>query len=259
MKKLILGFILSAMVLNSSAAMAHGKTRPAGFDEFFVFMANGVFDPNNPTPGRGAVDCSGLFCDGTSFQRDVMKRDANEIADRAQMAKDFFNRRFGVDVDAPEMADRVIFKSFMTNPDWDYRMYVKGRKTKAKGWEVRDGGFYALITDPQGFTLGGEFEGDFAPANTILFFGEYNVLMNKRKNKELLFEFQSRFIHTINEDGSATFRCELFNEEFGDGYAIVSTDNFTREDGMVQGRGRGRNVLTFPAYITTVEGQKVDQ
>lgn len=258
MKKLLIGFTLVTALLSSTLSFADfgkRKVKPAGFDQFFVFMANGVFDPNNPNPGSGAVNCDGLFCDGYYFQSVTMGRSDQEIIEREKMAKDFFNSRFGFDVDSSEFEGRVFFSSFMTNPDWDYRMYVKGTKTKATGWPVRDGGFYALVTDPEGVTLGGDFEGQHAPFNAIVFFGEYNVLLNDRrkKNKEMVIRFQSRIIHQINEDGSAQLRCQLFNDKFGEGYAIVSLDNSLRSDGMIQ--GRGRNVLTFPPFSSTVDGQ----
>lgn len=257
MRKLTFGFILSVLMLNSAVAFSENAARPAGYDQFIVFMANGVFDPNDPNPQPGAESCNGLFCDGTGFQRDVMGRDEFAIAAREQMAKDFFFTRFGLDSDDPAMEGRLFFSSFMTNPDWDYRAYVMGSKTSSKGWPVRDGGFYTLVTDPNGIDMGGEFEGHHAPFNSIMFFGEYNILIKEPgKDQEMVLRFQSRVIHVIGADGNATFRCQIFNDELGEGYAIVATDNFLTEDGMVQ--GRGRNVITFPPFVSTVEGERVE-
>lgn len=255
MKSIFSSVLVAVLISMSCKSIAHDNKRgvPAGFDGFLVYMANGVFDPDDPNPQPGLENCAGLFCDGGYFQREIMGRSDYEVELHEQAAKDFFRTRFGLDVDDPSLAGRIEYVSFMTRPNWDYRMYVKNSKTRAEGWQVRDGGYNIRIIDPDGIDLGGESAGRHAPFNSVVFFGEYNILLKKRskgKDKELVIEFRSATVHQIQDDGSVMLRCELFSELFGSGYAIVTLDNIEREDGLIQ--GRGRNVLTFPPFIETI-------
>lgn len=253
MKSMIASALITGLVSMSSVSMAdNGKGVPAGFDGFLVYMANGVYDPSAPSPQPGLENCEGLFCDGGYFQREIMGRSEYQIQQKRQEVKDFFITRFGLDVDDPALAGRIEFMSFMTRPNWDYRAYVMNSKTSASGWKVRDGGYTMRVIDPAGIDLGGEFIGRHAPFNSVMFSGEYNILLKDRpkgKDKELVIQFRSATFHHINNDGSVMLRCELYNEELGSGYAIVTLDNIVRDDGLVQ--GRGRNVLTFPPFIQT--------
>jgi len=260
MKSMIASALLTGLVSVSSVSMADNeKGVPAGFDGFLVYMANGVYDPSVQSPQPGLENCEGLFCDGGYFQRDIMGRSEYQIQQKKQEAKDFFRTRFGLDVEDPALAGRIVFTSFMTRPNWDYRAYVMDSKTRAEGWKVRDGGYNVRVIDPAGIDLGGEFLGRHAPFNSVMFSGEYNILLKDRQegeDKELVIEFRSATFHQINDDGSVMLRCELYNKELGSGYAIVTLDNIVRKDGLVQ--GRGRNVLTFPPFIQT-NGTQVKQ
>lgn len=221
---------------------------PKGFDHYMVLMAGGVLDLAESNPAPGVTGCAGLFCDGEFFQREIMGRDDAALAEFTDEAKAFFEERFGVQVDAPELGGRISFGLFMTNPDWHYRMYTaSGERTPAEGWPVRDGGYMLMVLDPDGLALGGEFEGTIAPAGSVMFYGNYNILVGKGpRADELVMLFKSTRPAQIQADGSVSLLCELEHEKWGSGFGAVNVANVPLTGTLVQ--GVGRNVLTFPRY-----------
>ncbi|HBK55012.1 MAG TPA: hypothetical protein DDZ76_01790 [Xanthomonadales bacterium] len=237
-----------ALGLTASVAAAPPKPSPEGFDHYMVLMAAGTLDLSVSEPAPGVTGCNGLFCDGEYFQRVIMGRDDAELALFTEDAKDFFAARFGIDVDDPTLAGRISFGLFMTNPDWQYRMYTSSdTRTPSTGWPVRDGGYVLMVMDPEGVELGGEFEGSVAAAGSVMFYGNYNILIGKgRATEELVMLFKSSRPAQIQPDGSVALLCELEHEDWGSGFAAVSVANVPLAGNLVQ--GVGRNVLTFPRY-----------
>src|SRR5918995_5800330 len=86
--------ILSASLLVASvslvgAAGSSGAPTPAGFDPYLVYMANGVFDPNaEPATLPGEI-----------FHQEVMGRTPAEMAAQEALARQFFEQRFGLNLD----------------------------------------------------------------------------------------------------------------------------------------------------------------
>lgn len=248
-KKILRNAILAISLgwMGSASAMSPTPT-PEGFDHYMVLMAAGVLDLAEPNPAPGVTGCAGLFCDGEFFQREIMGRDDAALAEFTAQAAAFFEDRFGVWVDDPALAGRISFGLFMTNPDWQYRMYTSSdSRTPAAGWPVRDGGYVLMVLDPDGIALGGEFEGSVAPAGSVMFYGNYNILIGKGASAdELVMLFKSSRPAQIQADGSVSLLCELEHEQWGSGFAAVSVANVPLTDTLVQ--GVGRNVLTFPRY-----------
>src|SRR5215213_5999785 len=76
----------------------------------------------------------------------------------------------------PSTHEGVMFESFMSDPHNEYRAYViSGQEVPPENWVVRDGGRMVTVTDPEGITLGGEYEGMIVSVDTVLVFGDYNI------------------------------------------------------------------------------------
>ena len=249
-------YLLSIVILfyNTAHSYAHeSKKIPDGFTQYLVFIADGIIDTSDSSPVDGITNCDGMFCDGDYFQEVIMQRDSYEIEAFKNQAIEFFITRFGIDPYDPQLAGRIVFRDFMTNPQWGYRLQTfAGHKVDSDGWQVRDGGYTIIFTDPNGVPLGGAFSGHIAKMNQAIFFGNYNVLSETNQNSslkkesgklQLIMGFQSIELANILEDGSMNFRCEVTHEQWGKGLAFGHVWN-----GEIDGiklQGRGRNVITF--------------
>lgn len=239
---LLFGLVSGSMAFAQSDDA--GVPAPTGFNHMLVYMADGVYDPN---------DADYTAPDGDYFLQEVMGRSETEIADHRQAAIDFFQERFGVDVVNDE---RVEFTSFMVDPRNEYRLYVKANTdVPSEGWVVRDGGWRMSVTDPEGITLGGEFDGVQVPQGSFGVFGEYNIDVASGSDspfavqpQEIIIHYQSGSLIEPGSDG-IMFRCELFYGDYDDvdaprGLAQGISAPQTTEDGLTQ--ANIRNVLTFP-------------
>ncbi len=183
---------------------------PVGWDAYLTMMQNGEFDPATPNPD--VPGCFQFFCDGDFFQTEVMQRTPGETAAVEQDAKMFFLTRFGIDVDAPDLAGRIFFRSFYQDPRVNQRVYaMSDRIVPTSGWKVRDGGFIIFLLDPNGVELGGEFDGQVAPAGTFLVYGEYNIAARKPgPPSEIVISYRSgSLVGTSNVNSLTSFSCEL--------------------------------------------------
>ena len=255
-KKIALYTVGAILSFASVASYAKSSvTTPDGFDTVLLYMGTGIFDPSVSEPRPGLTDCEGLFCGGDYFQKEVMNRTESETAEIAMEAKAFFLERCGIDVDSVVMEGRVAFDMFTLNPDFEYRLQIAtGMKATSEGWVIRDGGFRLMILDPEGLDLGGEFSGHHADQFNAMFFGNYNILATKQNGKpkeEIIVHYKSRQPAIIAADGSMTFRCDMYNEEWGEGLGLGTLTVEPLEDGRM--RGNARNVLSFPATSTLTD------
>ena len=150
---------------------------PADYDEFGVFTVNGGWVFASPVPGVPNCENS-TICITDKHYTDVMNLTPAEVLTERDKAKEWFVNRFGMDVDDPANAGRLSLFPFTVNPNLDFRAYyISGRHVPSDGYEVRDGGFALAVTDPNGFTMGGDFPGRHIPQNSLVAFGVYNVLI----------------------------------------------------------------------------------
>ncbi len=171
--------LLAAIVAGGSlAGAASGSPAPEGFDRYLVYIADGEYDPADTGPADA----------GDFFQQQIMGRTAEEAAAQEQKARDFFEQRFGITAAHIE-SGAVAFNSSMLNPDWGYTAHtIAGESVPAEGWVVRDGGFSAVVMDPAGFDLGGQYAVEHAgqdlhvPQGTAFAFGDYNILVRDPGN-----------------------------------------------------------------------------
>ncbi|HEY5572218.1 MAG TPA: hypothetical protein VIK64_04300 [Anaerolineales bacterium] len=236
---------LAAFLLTAAGPANPGSPTPNGFDKFLVYMAAGVYDPDEPNPLTPQV-----------FQREIMGRSDEEIAQDRAAAIAFFNERFGLNLTDPGglfttfTQNGVEFSPLAFDPRNEYRAYVVSEeRVPSSGWVVRDGGWRVGVVDPEGITLGGEFAGVHIPQNTSMVFGNYNIqrtLPGGREIEPIIIHYESGgpIIRNADLAGGLMFRCDLFSEEFGEGLAQGISAGVTLPDGRFQ--ANIRNVLTFP-------------
>ena len=224
---------------------------PDGFDNFLVYMAAGTFNPNIPHPT--VPGCVNLFCDGAYFQEKVMGRSPSEIEQEIESAKEFFLERFGADLDSPDSG--MVLNSFFVDPRKEYRAYViSGKRVPSRGYVVRDGGIMAVVVNPEGLVLGGEFEGVWVPPGTAIVFGNYNILVDRtfktpsgrvfKKGSEIVIRYKAAGPIFVTPEGFFEITCELEHEEWGSGLAQGNWKPQLLEDGRI--KSFVRNILTFP-------------
>ncbi len=226
--------LLAGLALPLSVSAQGGDEVPAGFDAFLVYMGNGIYDPNDA--GYSAPD--GMF-----FQQEIMGRSEAEIEQDQANAVAFFSERFGIDVIDNE---DVMFMPFMFDPRNEYRVYVlAGRDVPPEGWVVRDGGWSVAVVNPDGITLGGEYDGVHVPQGSMMVFGDYNI--DVPGEDPIIIHYQSGG-PIIPTDQGIAFHCELISEDFGRGLAQGISAGTVHEDGLFH--ANVRNVLTFPGLPT---------
>ena len=209
LRRVLLAVSLGALCATSASASV--VQAPAGYDAYLTYIQNGVFDPASPHPV--IPGCGGGICDGNYFHSAYMKRNPAQVAALETQAKAFFKRRFGIDVDNPANAGRVVLQRFTLDPRTSYRAYViSGVPVPPEGFAVNDGGFMLAVTDPNGYTLtSGEFIGQKIPAGGFMILGEYQIEV-KRGNRiveTIEISYRSGSFVSRDANGVGHFACEI--------------------------------------------------
>lgn len=232
---LLIASIATLLLLSASLSFAQGiaaHEAPDGFDKMLVYMGTGVFDPD---------DTDYEAPDGDVWHREIMGRSDAEIEQNRDEALAFFSERFGLD---PDTQDGLEFTDFMLDPRMEYRAYVVSEETvPSEGWIVRDGGWRLEVTNPEGVTLGGEFEGTHVPEGAFFVFGEYNIEVPDGEPIIIHYESGSAIVPT---EKGLMFICDLSHPEWGEGLAQGISSPHTLEDERRQ--ANIRNVLTFSGH-----------
>lgn len=245
--RLVLAIVgLVGLLLNVTPATAGGGENenackngckgpyPDGYNGFLVFMATGALPLTDS-----------YFLDGSIFHEQIMKRTPAQIAQNRADALAFFASQFGL-VNADTNPDLAFF-DFYVDPRIEYRAYViSGYKVPTSGFEVHDGGWIAVVTNPNGIVLGGEFPGRQVPAGTVFSFGDYNIERtakgNAPKPDPLVIHYKCKHPLVFTFSGGEVFDCDLESQEFGAGLGQGVTTPLI-EDGYL--KPNGRTVLTF--------------
>lgn len=220
---------------------------PDGHNGFLVIGAN----ENVPLEMVERVD-------GTFFHEEIMGRRGEDLEKHKQEALDFFAKRYGVE-NADASSD-VFFGSFQVEPFSNYKAYiVSDEDVPLSGWVVRDGGWMVQVINPNGLTLGGEFDGEVVPPGTFMVYGDYNIDAGcnhvVRRNgqcydkKEIIMSYQSlRPVlvggPTLPDGLIFSFSCEVYSERWGRGLAQGISQPALTDDGK-NFQYNVRNVITF--------------
>ncbi|MFT5163266.1 MAG: hypothetical protein ACI9FJ_001852 [Alteromonadaceae bacterium] len=240
--------LMSVVILMSQPVAAHDffghptVPAPENAQKYVVFMANGQYHSVD-----GSIMQDGLIAgDGMFFQSQIMQRSEVQIEQNRNEAVSFFQQRFGVDV---LTNDKMLFTGVYVDPRNNLRAYtVSGENAPSDGWEVRDGGWAAFVMAPEGITLGGEFDGVHIPANSVLFYGDYNIKIEREDGSEdeLIFHYKSAAPFVADGFGNGIINCEISHPQYGVGLAsgVVLGELLNDELLMQQ---NVKNVLIFPA------------
>lgn len=230
---------LLILALTGGNCFADGVIKaPADLNKMLVYVSTAPF-----TPVEGTFLVDGMNGDGMHFQKDVLNRTHREIAQNKADAINFFESRFGVSVIDP----KVHFMGYEVLPEVQYRaVIITGENTPSSGWPVHDGGWMAVVMDPQGLDLGGEFAGTHVPAGTMFVFGNY--LISKR-SAPILLNYQAKKPIIPDFTGAFEVACEIFSAKYGNGQAVGGTLPVILPNGQML--INTRNVITFPPFGKT--------
>ena len=226
---------------------------PAGFDDYLVFMADGFYEANTPSPNPAIGGCGAIIpglCDGDYFHEVIMGRTPGEIAALEAEAKAFFLQRFGLDADG----EGLLLVDMMIDPRIQYRVRTaQGRNTGSDGWRIDDGGFMlmTLVPLPLGGELGAQFPGTILPPFSAVLMGNYKLHPNDRGGEfaePIIINYQSNRPMQILFDDAATIQCQLFNSdgEEGQAHGIGTTVTLPGPGDVDFWKFNWRVVLTFP-------------
>ena len=111
-------------------------------------MANGLLDPTDTEYDAPT---------GEDFDRIIMGRNDNEIAERKQLAVDYFKEQFGVDFtnsDSAQDGSVVLFQTY-SDPRWNYRCYkLPNTRVPKSGFIVHDAQWVMAVVGAQATLYG---------------------------------------------------------------------------------------------------------
>ena len=218
---------------DSSTDSAAAAPAPDDYDHYIVYVAGGDYDPNDPDNPQPTLE---------QIQREVWGFSDAEIEAFEADAKAFYLERFGIDADDPANAERILLTTFTADPRARYRVATMSEhEVPTEGWPVSDGALNLVIVDPEGFELGGEFEGQHAPAGSFLSFGRYDIHLDDGEQLPIYFKSVSPIV--VDPYGLGAFLCDLSSETLGEGQAYGVYQLTQQLDGTIS--AYGRNVLTF--------------
>ncbi len=184
------------------------------FDKLLVGVSSSPYDSVDGTFFVGGLANSS----GEHFQRVVMNRTAQEAEANRMEAVEYFADRFGLN--ALDSA-RVIFVGFEMLDGLKYRIIAASEdKVPNSGWKINDGGWVAIVIDPNGYDLK---DGRRVPPGTMFAYGDYLIeksSSNPRDKKNIHFKYRSNQPIIQQADGSFQINCEAFHKKWGEGRII---------------------------------------
>jgi hypothetical protein len=201
--------MLFTLACDQGEAPSNVTPPPDGYSNLVVFIGDGVWNPTDPSYAPPTME---------EIQREHWGFSDADMAQYEADAKAFFVDRYGIDVDDPATADRVMFTSYAADPRMGYRVVsMANRVVPAEGWPINDAAFLLSIVDPAGFELGGEFAGVTVPTGTRVTYGRYHFVPGE--DEPILIDFQSISPYGVDAFGVGAIRCELFSKQLGAGEA----------------------------------------
>ncbi len=252
----ILG-LASVTALASSDTAGPPSPAPTGYVKYLVYIANGVYNPNDPTF---------VAPTGDYFLHTVMGFNDQQIAAWRAKLTTFFQQRFGLDFSQGDTSNNVsITGTFMFDPRNNYRAHtISGMFVPSEGFVVRDGG-WQVVVGPGGAVLHGTYggaQGKLVPEGAVMVYGFYNILVeptsatasgsnsHQPPPPPIILHYQSHTPTGLRDvSGNSSFQCQLIgiNPDVGAGFAQgFSGAPLQNPDGTIN--VDIRNVLTFPGY-----------
>lgn len=254
--------LILVLVLLAPAAHANGPQSPPifhplpdGFSMYMTFMGTGLFDMTSPNPE--VPNCFQQLCIGDYFFDVTLGWDAAEKQTFHEEALAYWYDRFGIDPQDPAWAGRVTTISFIADPRTNIRAYsMAGTRIPEAGWEVLDGGWMLIVTDPNGVDLGGEFAGVHVGPNSIFARGKYVVQARSKDGgflADIVVDYQSRApIEFIPGAPAVAGNCEIIRTtingeltDWGSGHGQPSQLLIPTPTGET--KVSYRNILTYGA------------
>lgn len=182
--------------------------------KMLVIVGNGILDTVD-----GSIMLDGLDKgDGSVFQRDIMKRTHQEIAEEENKAIEFFLERYGIDV---FNQDGIKYTGFQLDPRAHPKVfYASDEHIGEAGWSLSMGGWGVFVVAPDGIVLGGEFEGMHVPFNTVILYADQFI--TREDATSFSYHLESDYPTSFDRFGTGAIKFRIFSEEFGEGFAMGS-------------------------------------
>jgi hypothetical protein len=220
-RALATAMVAAGCMVFSMGASAEGASQQVtpdadGYTKYLVFRGDGLWRSVDGSLMVGGISQG----NGIAFQREIMKRSDAQIETHRQEAIAFMKQRYGLDVTVP--SNDFIFTDIQIDPQNRLRAYtVSGESAPAGGWEVRDGGWGLFVMNPNGVMLGGQFAGVHLAGGSAIFYGDYNVLVERADGttEEIVIHYDSDLPFSFDPFGAGPIRCRLISEKYGVGFA----------------------------------------
>lgn len=231
---------------------ANNRPNPVPPERTGMFLANGIFDPADPTYVPPT---------GDDFDTVIMGRNEAEKAARRQLAVDYFIERFGVDFTNGDInaEGTIALLHAYQDPRWNYRAYKLPDRffVPKSGLIVHDAQYVMFVIGPQATLFGswGGPGGTTVPGGTAAVDGEYLVQGTNRFKlghpRNLYIRFQSTSPIFGAASGRITFDCRLEQDRLGLGLALGRQETYPLANGLVQ--VNIVNILQFPPTQWSIE------
>lgn len=192
---------------------------PDGYTAMYTQMADGTVDAADPAAFPTAADV-------------YAEKIGDDFEDWEAGSWEWYQDTFGIDVDDPDNAKRLyVIPTQAVPPDANYRIVMSSEaEVPPEGWPLTDVANGITIVDPEGFELGGEWEGTYVPAGTSFTYGIYGIDTGEEVR---VAPFRSGVPGASNTSGVYAFQCDVLHPTLGDGNAGVFAHIEQTDDGFL--------------------------
>lgn len=216
---------------SNGANPGHVAAPAEGFIKTALLMANGVIDPSQ------------MMILDMSYHTDVRKRTPEQIEEHRALAIAHFENTFEINIAELESQGKVMFSPFILPNEMQYRVYsLSDTWVPTTGFEMADGGWALMVTDPNGITVNGDI---LIPAGSMSVYGEYYIMPENIAGKPqppITVHYQSDRFIVMGFYAEMPILCDVFHPDWGWGKAQGVSFLIPENGGM---NANTRNVFTF--------------